>query len=229
MKPIAQTLLIAFTAATLLATGPVLAQDAAPATEAPATAAPAIEEAPVPDAVEGLATGEPVDADGNPLGQEYIKEVSGDWAIVCIRSGLSDDPCSLRQRLNDQGGNPVAVIDIVSMPPGRQVVAAGRIVTPLETLLTQQITLSVDGGAGKRYPFEFCMKDGCVSRVGFADGDVNAFRRGNAATVTIVPVLAPDQKVNAIMSLKGFTDGFKRLTELNLANQAAIEGARAQQ
>lgn len=220
MRHIAQTSLSATLAALLLLAAPMAAhaQDSTAAeTEQPADPAEDL----------GLSLGEAVDEDGNRLGEEYIQEAAGDWTIVCIRTTLTDDPCSLRQLLRDGEGNSISTVDIVSFPPGNQVVAAGRIVTPLETLLTQQATLSVDGGAGRRYPFEFCTDQGCISRVGFAEADINAFRRGAEATLTIVPALAPDQKVRATMSLAGFTAGFKRLQELNQANAAAVAAARA--
>jgi len=173
----------------------------------------------------GLSLGEPVDEDGNRLGEEYILETAGDWTMVCVRTTLSQDPCSMRQLLRDVEGNPISTVDIVSFK-NSQVVAAGRIITPLETLLTQQVTLSVDGGAAKRYPFELCTTQGCIARVGFSEGDVNAFRRGAQAIVSIVPALAPDQRVEAIMSLIGFTAGFERLQGLNAANAEAVRAAQ---
>lgn len=215
MTPIVQTRLAAAALALLLAAPAGFAQDQAEA------------ENPVDDL--GLSTGEPVDAEGNRLGEEYILQVEGDWTIVCIRTGLDQDPCSMRQLLEDAEGNSISTVDLVSLGSGNDVVAAGRIVTPLETLLTQQVTLSVDGGAGKRYPFNFCTAQGCIARVGFSEGDVNAFRRGAQATLTIVPALAPDQKVNATMSLTGFTATYARLTELNAANAEAVRRARAAQ
>ena len=39
-------------------------------------------------------------------------------------------------------------------------------------------------------------------------GDADLFKRGNAATITIVPALAPDQPVELSLSLSGFTAGF---------------------
>ena len=41
------------------------------------------------------------------------------------------------------------------------------------------------------------------------------------------PLRAPDQTVVLSMSLKGFTAGIDRITELNNANAAAIEKAKA--
>jgi len=73
--------------------------------------------------------------------------------------------------------------------------AGATIVVPLETLLTEQITLRVDGGQARRFPFNFCNVGGCVTRVGLTSEDVALFRRGAEATLTMVPAAAPDQTV----------------------------------
>jgi invasion protein IalB len=105
---------------------------------------------------------------------------------------------------------------------GGQVKAGATFITPLETLLTEQLTMVVDGGKTKRYPFTFCAAIGCVSRVGLTDEDMTNFRKGAKATVTIVPMAAPDQQVVATVSLKGFTKAYEALEALS-AGAAAQE------
>ena len=68
--------------------------------------------------------------------------------------------------------------------------------------------LTIDGGEAKRYPFSFCTEVGCISRLGFTAGEVEEFKRGAQAVVTIVPAAAPNQTVELTMSLTGFTAGF---------------------
>lgn len=85
--------------------------------------------------------------------------------------------------------------------------------TPLQTLLTKNVLLSVDGGKAKVYPFTFCTEVGCFSRVGFTAGDVASFKAGNAAKIVVVPAQAPDQTVELSMSLKGFTAGLKAVQD----------------
>lgn len=218
--------------AALLAAAPTFAQEAA--TDAPADAdqAPAQTEGTQGDLNLDMGTpvGEGQPAEGEEtLGQTYIKEVSGDWEIHCVRTELEADPCALHQLLRDSSDNAVATIEMVNLPAGQQAAAGATIVTPLETLLTEQITLAVDGGQGRKYPFSFCTQRGCVARVGFTDGAVDTFRRGNQATLTIVPAAAPDQQVVLTVSLTGFTAGFETLVELNNANAAAIENAAGAQ
>ena len=80
--------------------------------------------------------------------------------------------------------------------------------TPLESLLTQQLGLSVDGGKVRKYPYSWCSRIGCFSRMGFSQAEIDQFRRGNAAALVIVPVAAPDQKVSLKVSLTGFTAAY---------------------
>ncbi|PQO24959.1 invasion associated locus B family protein [Rhodobacteraceae bacterium WD3A24] len=184
---------------------PALAQDDAPT----------IGDAPTGD---GLSLGEEADQTGSgTAGQSYVEAEFGDWQMRCVSSDEGEDPCQLYQLLQDQEGNSVAEISLFPLPDGGQAVAGATIVTPLETLLTQQVTLQVDDGEAKRYPFTWCSAIGCVARVGFTAEEVESFRRGVEIAMTIVPVAAPDQEVELSISLIGFTDGFAAVSE-RLAN-----------
>ncbi|MEJ6398182.1 invasion associated locus B family protein [Yoonia sp. 208BN28-4] len=170
-----------------------------------------------------LSMGSPIDqtvaAEAGQLqvGQPYIREEFGDWALRCLKAEEGqNDPCQLYQLLLDENQNPVAEISMFPLPPGGRAAAGATIVAPLETLLTQQLTLQVDGGEARRYPFTFCNTAGCVSRVGFTEQEVNLFKRGNQATVRMVPAASPEEEVIVTISLTGFTAGFD--------NSAAQEG-----
>jgi len=165
---------------------------------------------------DGLALGEEVQGDG--MGETYVEEVFQDWEMRCVRVEDGSDPCQLFQLLQDEEGNSVAEISKFGLPEGGEAVAGATIITPLETLLTQQIAMSVDGGAVRRYPFTWCSAIGCVARVGFTEEEVAEFRRGAEATLTIVPAAAPDQQVNLSISLMGFSAGFDAVNEANQAN-----------
>jgi len=171
------------------------AQDTAPAADA-ATA-------------EGLAMGISEEVE---VGQTYVREEHGDWQVRCVRAAEGDDPCNLYQLLRDSEGNSVAEISVFSLPPGNAAAAGATIITPLETLLTQQILLDVDGGTAKRYPFTFCNQVGCFARVGFTEDEVAAFRAGSVANMVIVPAAAPNQTVDLTISLVGFTAGLAAVT-----------------
>jgi len=148
-------------------------------------------------------------ADPNAVGTPYIRDTFGDWSLRCLRAEEGqNDPCQLYQLLNDADGNSVAEISVFPLPAGGRAAAGATIVAPLETLLTEQLQISVDGSAARRYPFTFCNQAGCVARVGFTQEEVDQFKRGDKATLRMVPAAAPDQEVVLDVSLTGFTSGF---------------------
>jgi invasion protein IalB len=156
-------------------------------------------------AEDDLALGEPV---GPQVGETYEREVFGDWALRCIKAEEGDDPCNLYQLLSNEDGVAVAEFNLFPLPEGQRAVAGATIVVPLETLLTQQLTIAVDGANARRYPFTFCNRAGCVARIGFTQAEVDEFKRGSAATLRLVPAQAPDAEVVLDVSLSGFTAGF---------------------
>lgn len=194
-------------AAAPAAEAPAAPAAAAPATEAPATEAPAAAEAPA--------------ADG--LGTVYLKGTEGDWEMRCIRVEATQiEPCQMYQLLKDKSGNSVAEVSIFPLPAGQQAIAGATISVPLETLLTANLSLQIDKSKPRAYPYTWCDRESCIARVGFTKEDLAALKGGNVATLTIVPVVAPDQKVTLDMSLKGFTKSYK----LDPDPAAAIIGPR---
>ncbi len=155
----------------------------------------------------GLDLGEPVNTEPK-LGERYSKEKFGDWDLACIRTEAETDPCSLLQIMLDDNGSAVAELSLFRLKEGGQAVAGGTIIVPLETLLPAQITVSVDGAPGKRYSYSFCNPIGCVAQIGLTTADIDAFKKGNEAVVSLVPAPAPDQVINLKLSLKGFTEGY---------------------
>ena len=221
-------ILTALAVSALMATTPALAQDSgaatepetaeSPATEAPADAptdAPASETGPASSSEDGLSMGQEV-VDPNAPGQPYDREEHGAWTVRCVRNQEGKkDPCELYQLLKGTNDIAAAEISMFALPEGQQAAAGAIIAVPLETLLTQQITLTVDGGQPKRYPFSWCSRGGCFARVGFTTEDIAAFKAGSKATITIVPLLAPDQKVVLDVSLSGFTAGYDAVAASN--------------
>jgi invasion protein IalB len=212
------TKIAAFLALALACAAPLAAQDTVeetPAPETDTTVAPA-------DPADGLDMGTPIEGGDPAVGQAYTRETFGDWSMRCLRAPEGPDPCQLYQLLLDSDGNAVAEISMFPLPDGSRAAAGATIVAPLETLLTEQVVISIDGGAAKTYPFTFCNMGGCVARVGFTAEDITAFKRGSAATMRIVPAVAPDQTVELKISLLGFTAGFDFQVE------AAAEDAPAE-
>ena len=189
--------------AALAVAGPAFAQDttgtAQPTQEAPAPADP------------GLAMGETV-TDGPQPGQTYVREVSGDWSLECLKVEDGEEPCQIFQTMTDGEGNQVANMRIFKLPVGGQAEAGALVAVPLETLLTAQLTITVDGAQPKRYPFSVCDRQGCYARIGLTTEDVASYKRGASATVTLVPFVAPDERVEVKLSLSGFTAGYDMVT-----------------
>lgn len=169
------------------------AQDAATA----ATAAPAV-----------------VPADGEPQpGQYYVKQSFDDWTLRCIKTQDNNDPCELYQLLKDGSGTSVAEFTLVPVRGGGEVVGGATVVTPLETDLLRGLGFQVDRAEPRAYPFAVCMPVGCVARLGLAQAEIDSMKRGNTATVSVLPFgQNPETGVVPLtVSLKGFTAG---LTEL---------------
>lgn len=160
-------------------------------------------------ATEELSLGEPA---GPAIGQPYVEAEYGDWARRCVRTADGNDPCNLYQLLVNDEGVAVAEFNIFQLANGGRAVAGATVVVPLETLLTEQLTLAVDGANGRRYAFNFCNAAGCVARFGLTQEEVDSFKRGAAATLRIVPAAAQNQEVVLDLSLSGFTAGFDATT-----------------
>lgn len=155
----------------------------------------------------------PADGTGLAMGQEatapYVKATYGDWELRCLKSQDGSDPCEIYQLLKDAKGNSVSEITMLALPDGGKAAAGTTIVVPLETLLPRQISIMIDANKPKLYPFSFCTKVGCFSRIGFTADEIESLKKGTKATVSVVPMAAPDQVVSVDISLKGFTDAFE--------------------
>ena len=218
LKTLTTAVLIAFGTAALAQQTPPPAPGAVPLagdsdsdSDTPDPQAPATNGNPT-----GLNMGQPV-ADPNAPGTVYVRDTFGDWELRCTKVPEGQhEPCLMYQLLRDTKNNvAVSEFTMFNLPEGQQATAGATIVTPLETLLTKQLTLAVDGGPTKRYPFTWCSSIGCYARIGFSDADLASFKRGAKATITIVPVQAPTQQVTLEVSLKGFTKAYEAVAAAN--------------
>lgn len=172
-----------------------------------------------------ISMGQPVAPDGQELGKPYVKAEHGDWDIRCIRTESGNDPCQLYQLLKDSQDNSVAEFTMFPLiPPQGEAIAGGNIISPLETLLTEGVTLVIDGGEARRFPFHYCAQAGCVSRIGFSQADIDRFKRGKEGAVSVVPVVAADKRISLTLSLSGFTAAYDQIVA---ETQAAVAAAQA--
>lgn len=184
-------------------------EDEGAAQEAPAVETEDQAQAEDEGSPEELDLGRPVETD-----LSYIKEQYGDWQLQCFRTETGDDPCQMYQLLREEAGNPVAEFSVFRLPGSEQAqaIAGATIVVPLGTLLSEGLRISVDDGQMKAYNFAFCSMGGCFARIGFTEQDIEGFKAGGAATLTIIPAQAPDQVVRINASLDGFTAAFNEVS-----------------
>lgn len=180
--------------------------------EAAADAAQPVEDAAEPAAEDAgkdaaFSTGREVSED--PV---YIKEELGDWQIRCFRNEKGEDPCQMYQLLKEASGNPIAEFSIFRIEGSGPVKVGASIVVPLLTMLPDELQIAIDSSAPKSYAYRFCSPAGCVAQIGLTDADVEAYKRGVKATLTLVPAQAPDQKVRIDVSLKGFTAAMDKVS-----------------
>lgn len=206
---------------------PAMAQETseAPATETPAEGTVVAD----PPTTEGLSMGAEVGSTPG-VGDTYVAAAFEAWEQRCVKTTTGADPCQLYQLLKDGQGNNVAEFSVFTLPAGTEgpAVAGATFIAPLETLLTTGLTMQVDTGKPRAYPFTFCAQIGCIARIGFTADEVAQFKKGANAVLSIVPFVAQDQKVSLTVSLKGFTAGLEAVDVANKAADAAAAAAPAE-
>ncbi len=148
-----------------------------------------------------------------PAGQaseEVTSEKIGAWDLQCAKTGPEPRPCRMYQLLTDSEETPVIEMTMYRLPEGAPAAAGATFVAPLNTLLTAQLSVSIDGVLVQRVPFTLCYEAGCVARMFMSPIEHKAFQNGESATVSLVPALAPDQVVTVEMKLDGLKEAFEK-------------------
>ncbi len=158
-----------------------------------------------------LPLGQPVELQ---VGQPYIAEVFDDWQIRCIKVEEGQiEPCQMYQLLLDTDGNEVAEMTVFPLPEGQQAVAGARVITPLETALSQGVQLFIDDNPPLAYGFDFCDRVGCYARMGFPPEMLEDMQNGAVASLRMVPFANQQVDVIVTASLRGFTAAFDHMKE----------------
>lgn len=185
--------------------------------QADAPAAPsAMPEAPASPTTESTA---PADADAAPSGvapagtaiqepAEVVRDTFGSWEVRCIADG-SD--CFMYQLALDADDNPVAEVSMLKLPSGGDAQAGVTVVTPLGTLLPEGVTLQIDGGERRSFPFTWCSQVGCFARFGLNEAAIGTMKRGNVANMTVVSIGDPEAPISVQVALDGFTSAYDSL------------------
>lgn len=140
----------------------------------------------------------------NADGQSSFRVVEGGDIIVAAQQAEVED-------LDVSFSVPMMEVRVVSIKREDNVVAGVTITTPLRTLLTEGLSIQIDTGNVQRYQFALCDPVGCFVRFGLTQNGLDAFKRGNQASVQIVSADRRDAPVNLAVSLKGFTAAIREL------------------
>lgn len=140
---------------------------------------------------------------------EVVRDTFEDWEVRCLSTG---DECFMYQLALDETGNPVAEMSILKLPEGSEAQAGATLVTPLGTLLTSGVTVQVDDGERRQYPFNWCSQVGCFARYGLDAASLDSLRRGRETHLTVASVGAPETPVTVTLSLMGFTAAWDSLS-----------------
>lgn len=119
------------------------------------------------------------------------------------------------QVLNNAEGTPVAEIMVQTVNIQPEAAANLIVAAPLGVFLPAGVKIAIDGRDVGGIPFIVCNTKSCVARATLKETDVQAFKAGNVAQITIVPAENPRAPVAVNSSLAGFTAGFDQLPKSN--------------
>lgn len=142
---------------------------------------------------------------------ELKREKFGAWDVACPPSG---DNCAMAQIGNDSTGTPVLEMVVRKLAEplevgDRTAIAVLDVITPLGVVLTEGLSVTIDGGRRESAPFQICTEQGCLVREPIDDDLVTRLKRGNTAEVSVVA--ANQGEVKATLSLSGFTRAYNGL------------------
>ena len=187
---------------------PSLAQDATPPATPPAAAPAPAAPAPAPAAPAAPAAPNAAAAPAAPAEPPVKITKQGDWEVGC----LEDTPsCEMQQVALDASGNPVVLVRVMKLPAGADALGLAVFNTPLGTLLPNGLGFQIDAGQVARLPFDWCVQEGCVVRLGLRTEEIAALKRGGKLSLGVTSIAEPAQPVALTLSLKGFTAAFDSL------------------
>ncbi len=138
-----------------------------------------------------------------------------DWTARCNSAENSaQQSCVLEQIVFSRDGErPMlrAAAGFLQENQG-QPVPAVLITVPLMVALQDGLAVSVDKKGAFVAPYHHCNPEGCVAGLPLDDKVLNAFRKGNDATIRLIAVNGEVMDLN--LSLRGFTAGYNALPRL---------------
>jgi invasion protein IalB len=142
--------------------------------------------------------------------QGTVRSVHSDWQVRCdTPAGSQGEQCALIQSVTaeDRANVGITVIILKTADHKSRLL---RVVAPMGVLLPSGLGLKIDNADVGRAGFVRCLPNGCVAEVVMDDTLVKQMRAGQTATFIIFQT--PEEGIGFPMSLKGFGDGFDKLS-----------------
>jgi invasion protein IalB len=142
--------------------------------------------------------------------QGAVKSVHNDWQVRCdTPPGAQDEQCALIQSVTAEDRANVGLTVIVLKTADHKS-RLMRVVAPVGVLLPSGLGLKIDQVDVGRAGFVRCLPNGCVAEVVMDDNLLKQLRSGQTATFIIFQT--PEEGIGFPMSLKGFGEGFDKLS-----------------
>ena len=142
--------------------------------------------------------------------QGAVKSVHNDWQVRCdALPDTQDEQCALIQSVTAEDRANVGLTVIVLKTADHKSKLM-RVVAPVGVLLPSGLGLKIDQVDVGRAGFVRCLPNGCVAEVVMDDNLLKQLRNGQTATFIIFQT--PEEGIGFPMSLKGFGDGFDKLS-----------------
>jgi invasion protein IalB len=142
--------------------------------------------------------------------QGAVKSVHNDWQVRCdTPPGAQGEQCALIQSVTAEDRANVGLTVIVLKTADHKSKLM-RVVAPVGVLLPSGLGLKIDQVDVGRAGFVRCLPNGCVAEVVMDDNLLKQMRSGQTATFIIFQT--PEEGIGFPMSLKGFGDGFDKLS-----------------
>ena len=142
--------------------------------------------------------------------QGAVKSVHSDWQVRCdTPPGAQAEQCALIQSVTAEDRANVGLTVIVLKTADHKAKLM-RVVAPVGVLLPTGLGLKIDQTDVGKAGFVRCLPNGCVAEVVMDDNLLKALRSGQTATFIIFQT--PEEGIGFPMSLKGFGEGFDKLS-----------------
>src|SRR6201993_3953031 len=142
--------------------------------------------------------------------QGAVKSVHNDWQVRCdTPPGAQAEQCALIQSVTAEDRANIGLTVIV-LKTADQKSRLMRVVAPMGVLLPSGLGLKIDQVDVGRAGFVRCLPNGCVAEVMMDDNLLKQLRTGQTATFVIFQT--PEEGIGFPMSLKGFGEGFDKLS-----------------